>query len=403
MRAFAYCLFALSASATSVPALATPGDPITLAEGVTLDPILALKVRRETVDEDKPIEPANALTARLHAGFEIASGAVSLLIEGEATTELTDNFNNTIPGNGRTRFSVVADPENLELNRAQIAWRDGASSVTLGRQRIILDDARFVGNVVWRQNEQTFDAVRGQTALGPVRVDATYASAVQTVFGADSPNFRYDGDLVFLNAGVKLARGEITGFAYLLDFDTRLNASSNTFGAKAAFKLPVGPATLTARATLATQSDTGGNPVAYTAHYLQGELGATWAGFSLGAGVEQLGSDGGRGAFQTPLATLFAFNGWADLFLRTPDAGLTDTFARAGKKFAVKGLGTVDLLAVYHRFDSDFGSRHYGDEIDLSAGLAVGRASFLARFASYRADGFAAETRKFWLQTEIAF
>ena len=119
--------------------------------------------------------------------------------------------------------------------------------------------------------------------------------------------------------------------------------------------------------------------------------------------LEQLGSDEGRGGFQTPLATLFAFNGWADLFLRTPDAGLTDTFARAGKSFEVKGLGKIDLLAVYHRFDSDFGSRHYGDEIDLSAGLAVGRASFLARFASYRADGFAADTRKFWLQTDIAF
>ena len=403
MRQFPCCLLAVTATCWSIPALAAPGDPIALAEGVTLDPILAVKVRYETVEEDKPLEPAEALTARLHAGFELASGAFSLLIEGEATTELTDSFNNTLPGNGRNQFSVVADPENLELNRAQIAWRRGSNSLTLGRQRIILDDARFIGNVVWRQNEQTYDAVRAQSMIGPVRLDATYASAVQTVFGADSPNARFDGDLVFINAGVKLTHGEVTGFAYLLDFDTRLNASSNTFGVKAAFKLPVGPVTLSAKATLATQSDTGGNPVAYTARYAQGEVGAAVAGFSLGAGVEQLGSDGGRAGFQTPLATLFAFNGWADLFLRTPDAGLTDTFVRAGKQFAVKGLGKVDLLAVYHRFDSDFGSQHYGDEIDLSAGLNVGRAAFLARFASYRADGFAVDTRKFWLQTEIAF
>jgi hypothetical protein len=376
---------------------------VSLAEGVTLDPILALKVRYEAVNEDKPLEPAEALTARLQAGFEVASGAFSLLVEGEATTELTESFNNTLPRNGRTGFSVVGDPENLELNRAQIAWRAGTNSVTLGRQRIILDDARFVGNVVWRQNEQTFDAVRAQTAIGPVRLDATYASAVQTVFGANSPNARFGGDLVFLNAGVKLATGEVTGFAYLLDFDTRLNASSNTVGAKAAFKLPAGPVTLSFKAALATQSDTGGNPVAYTARYLQSEAGASWRGFSLAGGIEQLGSDGGRAAFQTPLATLFAFNGWADLFLRTPDAGLIDTYARAGKQLAVKGLGKVDLLAVYHRFDSDAGRQRYGDEIDLSAGLTVGRAAFLARFASYRADGFAVDTRKFWLQTEIAF
>ena len=403
MRAFPCCLLALTATCWTVPARAAPGDPVPLADGVTLDPILALRVRYETVSEDKPLEPAEALTARLQAGFEVASGAFSLLIEGEATTELTDSFNNTLPGNSRAGFSVVADPENFELNRAQIAWRAGTNSVTLGRQRIILDDARFVGNVVWRQNEQTFDAVRAQAGIGPVRLDATYASAVQTVFGADSPNARFGGDLLFLNAGVKLATGEITGFAYLLDFDTRLNASSNTFGAKAALKLPAGPVTVSLKAAFATQSDTGGNPVAYRAHYTLAEAGANWGGFTLAGGIEQLGSDDGRAAFQTPLATLFAFNGWADLFLRTPDAGLTDTYARAGKQLAVKGLGKVDLLAVYHRFDSDAGRQRYGDEIDLSAGLTMGRATVLARFASYRADGFAFDTRKFWLQTEIIF
>ena len=56
--------------------------------------------------------------------------------------------------------AVVADPEALELNRLQLAWTDKSANATLGRQRIVLDDGRFVGSVGFRQNEQTFDAVR---------------------------------------------------------------------------------------------------------------------------------------------------------------------------------------------------------------------------------------------------
>jgi hypothetical protein len=43
-----------------------------------------------------------------------------------------------------------------------VQYATKALDLTLGRQRINLDDQRFVGSVGWRQNEQTFDAVRGR-------------------------------------------------------------------------------------------------------------------------------------------------------------------------------------------------------------------------------------------------
>ena len=59
-----------------------------------------------------------------------------------------------------TSYPVVADPENYDLNRLQLTNSSLPGTViTLGRQRILLDDQRFVGNVGWRQNEQTFDAL----------------------------------------------------------------------------------------------------------------------------------------------------------------------------------------------------------------------------------------------------
>ena len=56
-----------------------------------------------------------------------------------------------------------------------------------GRQRITLDDHRFIGNVGWRQNEQTFDSVRVTTNLIPdLKLDYSYIWEVQRIFGSKS-------------------------------------------------------------------------------------------------------------------------------------------------------------------------------------------------------------------------
>ena len=108
-------------------------------------------------------------------------------------------------------------------------------------------------------------------------------------------------------------------------------------------------------ASYANQSDYGANPVSYSADYFNLELGAAVAGFSLSAGYEELGSDGGAAAFQTPLATLHAFNGWADMFLTTPATGLRDYYVKLGKSLKVPALPGLNAAVVYHEFDSDFG------------------------------------------------
>ncbi len=62
------------------------------------------------------------------------------------------------------------------------------TTLTLGRQRINLDDQRFVGNVGWRQNEQTYDGFRVVNKSIPnLTVDVTYFDQVNRVFGKESP------------------------------------------------------------------------------------------------------------------------------------------------------------------------------------------------------------------------
>src|SRR3546814_3425483 len=54
-----------------------------------------------------------------------------------------------------TLFRSIADPQNIELNRLHLQYRGVAGSiVTVGRQRINLDDQRFVGSV-GRSEEHT--------------------------------------------------------------------------------------------------------------------------------------------------------------------------------------------------------------------------------------------------------
>jgi hypothetical protein len=380
------------------------GTPITLGGGITLDPILAARLRYEAVDPDNFPDGADALTLRAKAGVELKVLGFSFLAEGEGTLALSDDYNDTLPGNGIEPFPVVADPENLEINRLQVSYLSNGTGVTLGRQRIVLDNARFVGNVGWRQNEQTYDAVRGQAKLGVVLLDATYSLSQRTVFGADSPNEHFDGDFVLLNGGIDLPLVDAKAFAYLIDYDTRVAFSSQTYGVLMTGEVAI-PAVgkLTGLASYAAQSDYGANPVAYDTDYLNAQLGLALLGFTVTAGYEELGSDGGVAAFQTPLATLHAFNGWADLFLTTPTNGLRDYYAGVGKNFALSFLPGLRAEVAYHEFDSDYGGLDYGSEWDASLGVKLGPVSLLAKYANYDAAAFAVDTEKLWLQAELSF
>src|SRR3546814_12023345 len=75
-----------------------------------------------------------------------------------------------------------------------------------------------------------------------------------------------------------------------------------------------------------------------------------WQTFSLNGNYEVLGSDAGVFAFQTPLATLHKFQGWADLFLTTPSAGVRDLNFTLTKKFpAIPVLQALSAPIAYHR------------------------------------------------------
>jgi hypothetical protein len=209
---------------------------------------------------------------------------------------------------------------------------------------------------------------------------------------------------VFVNSKIDLKPVTILAYSYTIDYDTRVAFSSQTFGGEVIGNFPVGPVTLDARAGYSTQSDIGSNPIAYDADYIVAEGTLKVAGFTLRVQYEELGSDDGTAAFQTPLATAHAFNGFADLFLVTPATGLRDTNVRLAKNFAIPGLpGGITAMATYHEFDSDFGGIDYGTEFDAVLSGKIGPVAVLAKYANYQADNFGVDTQRFTLQAEIKY
>jgi hypothetical protein len=384
-------------------ATAAEGDSTAANAIAATTPVIDLRLRSESVDQDGLPENAHAVTLRGRLGAESGEAwGFKLLAEVELIWPLDDDYNDTL--NGQTQYPVVSDPEAYELNRLQLSNSSlPETTLVLGRQRITYDDQRFVGNVGWRQNEQTYDALRiTNKSLRRLTLDLVYLNQVNRVVGGDSPVGRYTGENYLANLSYALPVGKLTVFAYLLEFDEAGTDSSSTAGVRYSAEKPFGTAKLAGFASYAEQRDRGGNPLDYSGQYWAAELSGTARGWTVAAGIEVLGGDGTKG-FATPLATLHRFQGWADKFLTTPVNGIDDRYVNIA--YSRKPGGLVDsflVSAVYHRFEAEQISLDYGSETDILLQAQWHRFTAALKYADYRADGFATDTRKFWVQVEYA-
>ncbi|WP_395614572.1 alginate export family protein [Allosphingosinicella sp.] len=396
-------------TAANGPDPAPSAAPVAGPDRVRLQPIIDARLRYESVSQG-PLD-AEALTIRVRAGAEALYGPFSMLAESEGTVALADNYNafafaGPPSRQRRPQFATVADPENIELNRLQLQYRFREGAVTLGRQRINIDDQRWVGSVGWRQNEQTFDAVRAEARFGPAGVDLAYATSQRTIFGEGAgARTAFGGGFLFANLTARFGPVQGRLFSYLLDYDEAFAQanSSQTYGGVLSGGVPLGRGRmLNLRASYARQSDYARNPFSYNAAYWSVEGSSALAGFTLTAGRERLGSDNGH-SVQTPMATLHKFNGWADLFLVTPPAGLDDLYVSVSRRLeGVHALPGLSASLAWHRFDSATGGIAYGSEWDASLGFRLGSVAVLVKYADYDARGFGNDTRKLWLQLEWA-
>lgn len=361
------------------------------------------RLRWENADQ-AGLAGSDAVTLRTALGYTTASWRglqAGLELENIAVLNDDNDYNaaGTNPGGaGRT---VIADPAGTDINQAWLGLTEPGFTLKSGRQRLVLDNARFVGDSGWRQNQQTFDAA---TVTASPRRDVAlfygYGWRVSRVYGNRAPQPDFKGDLHLLNASYSGWKpGKFTAYAYLLDFDNSPANSSRTFGASFAGAAPLaGGFKLSYRAEYAVQEDAGLNPVSYRADYRLLEVRGAIKPVEFGAGWEVLGSDGGRKGFSTPLATLHAFNGWADLFAATPARGLRDLYLSA----AVALPGGFPLKAVWHDFRADQDGAKFGREWNILLSHPLGKhVALAAKWAEFDGRPPYADTTRFWLQCEF--
>ncbi len=316
----------------------------------------------------------------------------------------------------------IADPDGSRVQQAYIDVKALPDHLfRIGRQEIILDDARLIGNINWRQNGQSFDALSvTNTSFQDLKLFASYINQVNTIYLG-----HMDLDkLILLHAdysGIKAA--DISAFCYLLDDDDnprtkaekRASRDSATYGLRVKGDLPVTQELMLKYALdYAHQSDFEDGDD-HRADMFNTFIGAKVSMFDLGAGYSYLsGQDGHHRPFDTLFSTTHKFNGWADQFVSTNGGGLRDGLQDAYVQVGTDYMG-VKLTAVYHYFDTsenEYFDGNYGDEIDLLANRKItDNLSGLLSFAYYsqddeKANGYLNPTRDeqvFWARLHYVF
>ncbi len=425
------CLAALARVASTCLAL-LPASALadTFAAALTQGkPNLDARLRYEHIDTDPPYglgitqNSADALTTRLRLGYTTAAWkGLDAQMEFSGTYALDDDHYQSTD-NLKSRYPIVPDPGGESLNQAWLRYSGlPATAITLGRQRLAFDNQRFIGNVAWRQREQTFDAASLVTrSLPDTTLQYAYLSRVRSfrAFRMDPANAGVScnadfacADTLGLDAHVLnlawSARPELklVAYGYWLDFDfdSAARRDTRTLGLRASGSAAVGPLQLGYAAEYADQQGIADSPAGTQADYRLIEFSAGGKRLTATLGHEVLGGDGAYG-FQTPLATLHAFQGWVDLFVNTPAWGVRDDYAG----LAVN-VERIRLNAVWHRFEADSASLRYGEEWNLIATRPIGqRLGAGLKYGHYDGDARAPDavrrstTDKFWTWVEYKF
>ena len=265
-------------------------------------PILEVRSRYEHWDQTKTptlTENGQALSVRARYGWETGAWRnVKALADFETVRWLgpqrfaiTSNGGLPLNGADKTRYPTINDPEVTELNRLQLQWTSSRDAqLTVGRQRIQLDDQRFVGAAPWRMDEQPFDAVRADISKGRLKATYAYVTKVNRTLGEIAD---WDSDSHFFNAGWSVSDAlRVQALVYAFDFKQAPASSSISKGVRVSGKKKLGPYALTYAATYARQNDWRGNTAPFALDYLGLDASATRGIYTVRLGYDALEGNG---------------------------------------------------------------------------------------------------------------
>ena len=369
-------------------------------EEAWITPAIDIRARYEFGDVDG-FDVSHVLTTRERLGLKTTTlNGFSAFVEGEFSQALIDDYNGgaagadpSVAGN-----TVIADPETNELNQAYLQYSGYETTIKFGRQRLIYNNAAFIGNVGWRQNEQTYDAVSlVNTSIDKLNLNYAFIDQVNRIFGSEAMGIaqNVDSEIHLFNASYAGIEGVTLGsYIYLMGFDQPHGWDNNTFGISA--KGVLGGVDLYAE--LALQEDAGplNNDDAMYFHLTAGK---TFGSQSVTLGLEHL--DGG---FQTPLATVHAFNGFADAFIGQRIAGTHNGITDLYLSHTFPIFYGMKWTNVAHAFGDDSMSTGLGWEIDsVWVKKFSDQFTAIAKLAHFQTEDSLPTTTRFSLELNYSF
>lgn len=359
-----------------------------------IKPTIDIRARYEFGDTDG-LDQSHAFTFRERLGLKtMAWNGFSAFIEGEFSQAVIDDYNG---GAGPTADpfdpanTAIFDPETNEFNQGYIQYEGFDTVAKAGRQRIIYDNAAFIGNVGWRQNEQTYDAISfTNKSIDGLTFNYAYINQVNRIFGSDAdspigflPGFTNVQDLKssihLLNASYAGIEGLTLGsYAYIMNFEDLGAWDNNTFGLSAKGNL----AGLALYGELAFQ-DKAGLLGEQEAMYAHGTVTKAFGTQSLTLGLEHL--DAG---FKTPLATVHAFNGFSDVTDGARISGAHNGLTNLYVSHTIPIFFGVKWTNVLHAMGDNEVSTGYGWEYDsVLTKKFDDNFMALAKFAHFETEG----------------
>ena len=360
--------------------------------------LLNLRPRYEYVDQATKPENADAFTLRSLVGWETKPyKGFGVTVQAINVAHFNNDFNDDPSKAAVSKFPLVADPDDTDLNQAYLDFTGLAKTrFRIGKQAIKLDNVRFIGNVEFRQVMQVFNGITVENkSLPNIEIYVAHLARVKSIF-----SLQRELKVEILHSAYKFTPNDtLIAYAYLQDDPKLAGAAANVkdlsnrvIGIRADGAHPFGDKfKLLYTAEYAKQNDYADGDAKIDADYLRVGIGPKWGDWFVRADYERLASNNGDYAFQTPLGTNHLFQGWADQFLTTPRQGIKDAYLSAGGKIA-----KAVLYAEYHRFKSDTGGIDFGDELDVSLGYPFSKQlSGKIEYADFREkDVLAGATRK---------
>lgn len=324
-----------------------------------------------------------------------------------------DQFSNGMNFNGTP---IIPDVAGTDLNQAVLFFEpSNLWTVSLGREAYNLGNQRFVGTNSFWQNEQSFDGAGATFEFGSAsHFRYQFIRNTNRINGDDAGESLSPSDSNFaVQNGQRPAKflgdhkhrthlvfaefrewdfSTLQAYAFEMNIRSARKLSNRTAGLRYEYKGRVGKFRTQGHLETALQKRQELNTSDWLSYQSLG-LGIGVGAHQLSLLYERLGEKKNV-AFVTPLASLHDKNGWADMFLLTPNSGLRDVSLRY-----VWRDSPVKIDTRYHFFHADDDQRLLGTELDLDLELKLNKVhSVLFRAADFRSkDPLYSDEQRYFL------